>query len=527
MKASRSLPRLLPVAAVAAFLLFAAPQASARIAYTGNFDSATVSMIDLGTNQVVGPAIPVGELPGSTAVTPNGRTLYVANEGSEDVTVIDTATNMVIATIPLGGRPGQLSISPNGAFAYVSLEDKDAIVAINTQTNQIVGTPIPAGKVPWGIAVSPDGSLAYVVDIDGEGVSVINTMTGQTVGTPIPVGATPFNISLTPDGKTALVANFGGDTVSVLDLTTRQAVATIPVGLEPWGVAISPDGTRAYVSNEHEGSVSVIDIPTKKVIGAPIQVGKEPFELMLSPDGKTLYVPNYESSSVSVIATQTLQVTNTIPISKGPWQLAIVPDQSPTASFTVGKNRLERKPIGFNGSASTDLDGAIAKFDWKFGDGAAASNSGATTTHTYAKFGKKSVGLTVTDNEGCSAALVFTGRIAYCSGSAGAAQTQSVKVVAPNDFKFGRLERNPKDGTAKLQVKVPAGGKLVLIGSDLMKVERKTRKQATLVLPIKPMGRLKRLLGTAGQAKARIKVRFSPLGGKPRVKSRALKLTER
>jgi YVTN family beta-propeller protein len=510
-------------------LAVAAP-ASARIAYTGNYSAGTVSMIDTNTNQLVGTPITVGNGPYSLAITPNGRTLYVVNENDDSITAIDTVSNQPIATIPIEGEPQVIAIAPNGAYAYVAVFNPDRILVLDTQTNQIVGPPIVVGEDPWGIAFSPDGTTAFVVNEADNDVSVIDTATRQVVGAPIPVGANPYVDAISPDGKTLYVTNWEDNTVSVIDTASRQTVgAPIPVGEQPWGVAVSPDGQRVFVSNYSDDTVSVIDAATRQPAAGPIAVGNEPYEVNVTPDGKTLYVPNYgegsAGSSVSVVDTQTLQVKSTIPMpGTGVWQMAIVPDQSPTASFTVGK-ATAGKPTAFNGSASSDLDGLIAKFGWSFGDGATAE--GPTTSHKYKKPGSYAAALTVTDNEGCSIGLVFTGRTAYCSGSPLSTQTQTVKVKASNSFKFGKLKRNPKNGTAKLFVKIPGAGKLVLTGKGVKKASLRAPKKGSFALSVRPKGKVARQLASAGKAKTRVRVKFSPKGGKPASKGKSLKLIER
>ena len=62
-------------------------------------------MIDPATNIVVVPSITVGTGPLGVAITPDGKRAYVTNSDSGDVSVIDTATNMVVATIPVGTLP--------------------------------------------------------------------------------------------------------------------------------------------------------------------------------------------------------------------------------------------------------------------------------------------------------------------------------------------------------------------------------------------------------------------------------------
>jgi hypothetical protein len=208
-------------------------------------------------------------------------------------------------------------------------------------------------------------------------------------------------------------------------------------------------------------------------------------------------------------------------VTGGPWQLTIVPDQSPVASFTARATKKNPLAIGFT-STSVDSDGTVASLGWNFGDGKTVFATVPTLKHNYAKAGKYTVGLTATDNEGCSVNMVFTGRTAFCSGAASAAN--SITVKAPNNFKFGKLIRNPKAGTAKLKVKLPYAGKLTLTGKQVKKAKRSAKKKGTVTLNIAPKAKAKNLLAAAGSAKVKIKVTFKPQGNKAKSKGRSVKL---
>jgi YVTN family beta-propeller protein len=528
---SRSLRRVPLIAALAALALaLFAPQALARYVYTGNYDNNTVSVVDTATNQVVGNPIPVGEAPSTLAVTPNGKTLYVGDESDNNLRAIDTQTNQVVATLPLtyegvDREASVIAISPDGKTAYVSSYGLKGILVIDIQTNQIVGPPILLGGTPWGVAFSPSGSIAYVTNSDDETLEVIDTATRQVVGA-IPVGKDPINLVFSPDGTTAYVANEGDGTVSIVDTATRQAVGEpITVGKEPWGIAVTPDGSKLYVSNEADDNVTAINTATRQPV-ATIPTGDEPFELAVTPDGKFVYVANYQGElngkGVTVINTQTDQ-TNDINVTGGPWQLTIVPDQSPVASFTAKAAKKNPLRIGFS-ATTADPDGTVASFNWIFGDGLTGLNVGPTPVHTYAKAGSYAVGLTAIDNEGCSANMVFTGRTAFCSGGGAAAQPLTVK--APNNFKFGKLIRNKKKGTAKLKVKVPYAGKLTLTGKKVKKVKQSAKKASTVILNIRPKPKAKKALAAEGSVKVRVKVTFKPTGGTARSKGRSVRLIQ-
>ncbi|WP_072691679.1 YncE family protein [Rhodococcus marinonascens] len=66
-----------------------------------------------------------------------------------------------------------MAITPNGSFAYVANNGAGTVSVIDTATNLVVGPPIMVGAAPFGVAVTPDGSRAYVTNSGGNTVSVI------------------------------------------------------------------------------------------------------------------------------------------------------------------------------------------------------------------------------------------------------------------------------------------------------------------------------------------------------------------
>ncbi len=147
---------------------------------------------------------------------------------------------------------------------------------INTTSNTVVAT-VDVGFSPFGVSVSPDGTKAYVVSANGDNVSVINT-TSNTVVATVAVGSNPVGVSVSPDGTKAYVANFFSDNVSVINTISNTVVATVAVGSFPYGVSVSPDGTKAYVANVVSNNVSVINTTSNSVV-ATVAVGSSPYSL--------------------------------------------------------------------------------------------------------------------------------------------------------------------------------------------------------------------------------------------------------
>ncbi|HEY4327213.1 MAG TPA: beta-propeller fold lactonase family protein [Mucilaginibacter sp.] len=248
---------------------------------------------------------------------------YIANFGSHNVSVINIATNTVVATVPVGADPLGVSVSPDGSKAYISNEFDNTVSVINTSSNTVAAT-IPVGASPSGLAVSPNGSRLYVANGVSNTVSVINTANNTAIAT-ITMGSLPFGIAVSPDGSSVYVSNYNSNTVSVINAASNLVIATISVGLKPIGIVVSADGSKVYAVNQGSNNVSVINA-SSNTIAATIPVGQEPTGICISPDGSRLYVTNTQSNTVSVINTVTNAIAATVPVDSKPYGISISSD---------------------------------------------------------------------------------------------------------------------------------------------------------------------------------------------------------
>ncbi len=357
----RKLGKALLGGAAAILLVFAsaAPAAAQPFAYVTNGGSNNVSVIDTATNTVVA-TVAVGNLPFGVAITPDAALAYVVNVFTSNVSVIDTATNTVVATVAVGSSPFGVAITPDGALAYVANVDSANVSVIDTATNTVVATVL-VGAGPRFVAITPDGAFVYVTNGNSNDVSVIDTATNAVVST-VPVGARPFGVAITPDGAFVYVTNQFSDTVSVIDTATNAVVATVAVVAGPAGVvagplfvAITPDGAFAYVTNGDADNVSVIDTATNTDVSG-VAVGARPAGVAITPDGAFVYVANDASDDVSVIATASNTVVATVAVGSLPLGVAITP-ASPLPE-AIAKT-LENGPRVNSGGMLVDLAGLI------------------------------------------------------------------------------------------------------------------------------------------------------------------------
>ncbi|HZY72001.1 MAG TPA: beta-propeller fold lactonase family protein [Edaphobacter sp.] len=276
----------------------------------------------------------------------SGPRIYVTNEVSGDMTIIDSGTYKVLETIPLGKRPRGIHASPDHKTIYVALSgspiagpgvdestlpppDKsaDGIGVFDVAQNKLVRV-IHGGSDPENFDVSNDGKQIYTSNEDASAVSIIDVASG-TVAKTLKMGAQPEGVKTTPDGKFVWVTSEETGTISVVDLAAGKIVKTFKVGHRPRSIAFMPDGALAYVNAENDGTVVLVDAKKYRMIktitlGKPGQI--KPMAVLLSPDAKKLYVSTGRGRQVFTIDTATNKVVGSVEVGARPWGIALSPD---------------------------------------------------------------------------------------------------------------------------------------------------------------------------------------------------------
>ncbi|MCC6847473.1 MAG: YncE family protein [Deltaproteobacteria bacterium] len=312
----RALVRTVAVLACLAGGLTGGVACAAPFAYVVNHGDGTVSVLDTASSAVVA-TVPVGSQPLGAAVHPAGTRVYVTNQVTPNgtVSVLDTATNAVVATVPVGAGPSGVAVKLPGDRVYVTNRDDKTVSVIDTATNAVVAT-IAVDNNPLGIAIDPSGTPAYVVNKGSNSVSVIDTVANVVSGT-IAVGNDPSQVAVAPGGRQVYVSNASNASVSVIDSAARAVVATVAVGSIPEGLVLDPTGAWLYVANSGPNSVSVVDT-ADRTVAATVDVGFTPFAIGMRPDGARAFVLNRQSADVSVLDTASNTVTDTVEVGSGP-----------------------------------------------------------------------------------------------------------------------------------------------------------------------------------------------------------------
>jgi len=298
----------------------------------------------VAANPAVAPtsSINVGTTPQSVALSLDGTTAFVADFGSKQISVIDTATMTVTKTVTTAGQPESVVLSPDGTKLLV-VNYTGGIAILDPETLAPI-TTIPASAAVAG-AWSEDGSMVYFlryVSTSSTELEVANASTGAVTATKSlgafgskaelhvlddgrlvvdgPSSASiavidPSNLSVSTvatglstvgsvavDGDVLWVATGGGaNNLVEVDLTLGKVVGKWGTGVSSQaGSALSPDGRWLYLADS-TGSVVVWDTQLGQAV-ATVPVGKSPRSVTVSADGKSVFVTNSGDATVTVLS---------------------------------------------------------------------------------------------------------------------------------------------------------------------------------------------------------------------------------
>ena len=268
---------------------------------------------------------------GDMALTRDGRTLYALDQIGFRLLVIDVASKKIRHNVPTGRYPFGITLSPDERTVYVAnvgVFEYKKFTDLNEKDLKKTGHAFPATK--YGSKKMRDGDEAEGIPPLGDpnvpeafsvwrvqlGATPAETPTvtakiktgflvGQGFGHPMvedfpAVGGSSPN-SVVATEQYVFVSNGNNDCVSVIDVKTNAVVKNIMLspdsrldrlrGLIPFGLALSPDQKRLFVAEAGINAVAVVDVPTLSVVGH-IPTGWFPSKLKVSLDSKKLIVAN-------------------------------------------------------------------------------------------------------------------------------------------------------------------------------------------------------------------------------------------
>jgi len=245
-----------------------------KYAYVTCAGGNTVAVLDVKAGEVVHRiAHPDFKFPHGMDITHDNRWLWLVSTYSNKLFLISIPEHRVEKVLPLHQTyTHMVHITPDGSRAYVANIGSNNITIVDVATQSVI-THIPVGKEPEGLAHHPDGRHVYVANQGDNNLYVISSETHEVLWRRR-LGTLPIRAVFTPDGKYCLIPNRESHDLSVVAHSHVGAtpepspweIKRIPVGRWPGGVVVRPDGAEAYVANNKTNDISVIDLASLKEV---------------------------------------------------------------------------------------------------------------------------------------------------------------------------------------------------------------------------------------------------------------------
>lgn len=248
----------------------------------------------------------------------------------------------VIQSVAVGSTPMDVAVSPSGDRVYVTNQGSNTVSVIDTTTTPntvIANVAAPAGSILTNLAVSPDNTKVFVVS-QNTGILILST-SGLTFNpTPITVGTTPIDVAFDSNGI-AYVTNYTSWTVSIIN-TSNTVTATINVHEGPRGITVTTvsGSQRVYFACAGASNSEVGYFAAGALGGSPthFNVAGGAFFLAARPDGTKLYVSLNVSNQTASINTSTNAVTTLTNSGGAPFGVAVAATPTGNRAFVADSN---------------------------------------------------------------------------------------------------------------------------------------------------------------------------------------------
>jgi YVTN family beta-propeller protein len=264
-----------------------------------------LAIVDPATQKIVA-RIPTGEAPHEVTLSADGKTAFVGNYGSRtpgnSISIIDLVAQKEIRRVDLGALRRPHGMVQSGGKIYFTAEINRLIGRYDPQSNAVdwlIGTGQAGTHM---LVLTRDESKIFTANIGSDSITRFDrAANGNWNAVTIPVGQGPEGIAMTPDEKEVWAAHSRDGGVSIIDVGSGKVTQTIP-GLTKRSnrVQFTPDGKRALISDVNSGEVLVLDVASRQVVKR-ISTGGQPEGVLITPDGTRAYVGLGNGNALAVI----------------------------------------------------------------------------------------------------------------------------------------------------------------------------------------------------------------------------------
>jgi len=271
--------------------------------------------------------VAVGETPHEMALGPDGRLLYVSDNGvlwmdykgpgGNTISIVDLEKRQRVGVIPTGKyrRPHGMSIDPKKRWMIVTSENPDSLFLVDLDSRSVVEAYDNGGLAPHMVMLSPDGQWAFASNTNSDNIGAVRI--GRDEHELISGCGRPQGGVLSHDGARYYVTCAKSGSVQVIDVAERKAVGEFKTGLGVNRIALTPDGkTLVYSIGGDRSEAGFADVATLKETGR-VDLGGPPLSCSLSKDGRHAFFGVQDRDEIYVVSVTDRKVVQVIKTPEG------------------------------------------------------------------------------------------------------------------------------------------------------------------------------------------------------------------
>lgn len=289
---------------------------------------ASVSVVDPVTWKET-KRLATGKEPHHLYMTPDEKSVIVANAFGDSLTFIDPRTAEIQRTVRGIFDPYHLRFSPDMKWFVTAANRLNHVDIYRWDGKELaLAKRIPTGKTPSHLWIDSKSSTVFVSMQDSDELVAIDLAT-QALKWRIKTGPLPADVYGTPDDRTVLVGMTGGDSVEVYDVSAAvpKLVKTIKTGAGAHAFRAAGDKRHVFVSNRVANTIGKIDLQTMTLVDTYAAPGG-PDCMEVLAGGKLLMVTSRWAKKLTVIDTETKKIVRQVNVGKSPhgvWTLDHAP----------------------------------------------------------------------------------------------------------------------------------------------------------------------------------------------------------
>ena len=265
-----------------------------NIAVASYSDSTCIKIYDLKSGELIKNLLGFVN-PRNILFSPDGKWIYITDSGLGELLIFNAGTFEIKMTYPVGYGAFGTAITNNGKLIFINNEAASTVTVIDLEEEKVRAVITGFAQPRQGVKLNAENSKLYVTNFANNKIVIVDVKTLR-----IDKSVSGFNairaISIEKNGSTLYAANSGTNSIYKVDLRSNRITDSVKVGRDPYGAALSPDEKILLSGNKADNTLSIVDIKSFKVTGT-INGFNEPRQaIVFSKDGEHVYVLNADLS---------------------------------------------------------------------------------------------------------------------------------------------------------------------------------------------------------------------------------------